>query len=278
MGRHEYRWFDGSDWTDQVASHGRQSVDPVGRQAPKAVAGAQGPDKIQRQVEKHQQQSERRGVTAGPAAFATDGSLVNRPIVVINQKMKLIEVNTEFALFGEDGSQIGAVRQVGQSNLKKVVRFFGDVDQFFTHKYQVVDANGAVQLMLTRPAKFMKSRIQVSDAAGQLIGQIVQQNVFGKIRFDFEVDGRSVGGIFAENWRAWNFSIKDASDNEVARVTKTFEGLLKTAFTTADNYVMQVHKPLDSPLRELVFAAAVSIDTALKQDKRGVSPTDLLDI
>lgn len=35
MGRHEYRWFDGSTWTDQVSSHGKASVDPV--QAPGQV-------------------------------------------------------------------------------------------------------------------------------------------------------------------------------------------------------------------------------------------------
>ncbi len=28
-GRHQYRWFDGEEWTDQVADEGVQSVDPV---------------------------------------------------------------------------------------------------------------------------------------------------------------------------------------------------------------------------------------------------------
>ena len=56
---------------------------------------------------------------------------------------------------------------------------------------------------------------------------------------------------------------------EVARVTKTWEGLAKTMFTTADNYVVQIHRPLQGPLQALVVAAAVSVDTALKQDQRG---------
>ena len=41
-------------------------------------------------------------------------------------------------------------------------------------------------------------------------------------------------------------------------------------FTTADNYVVQIHRPLDEPLRSMVVAAALSIDTALKQDNRGL--------
>jgi hypothetical protein len=40
-------------------------------------------------------------------------------------------------------------------------------------------------------------------------------------------------------------------------------------FTTADNYVVQIHRPLQGPLQALVVAAAVSVDTALKQDSRG---------
>ena len=83
------------------------------------------------------------------------------------------------------------------------------------------------------------------------------------------VNGAEIGSINAENWRAWNFNIQDTSGAEVARITKTFEGVLKTAFTTADNYVVHLHRTLEDPLRQLVVAAALSVDTALKQDSRG---------
>jgi uncharacterized protein YxjI len=139
-----------------------------------------------------------------------------------------------------------------------------------THKLQVVDMAGNVLLAVTRPAKLFKSRIEVSDGLGRQVGQVVQQNMIGKIRFSLEAGGQPVGSINAENWRAWNFSIRDHTDSEVARITKTWEGLAKTMFTTADNYVVQIHRPLEDPLRSLVVAAAVSVDTALKQDQRGL--------
>jgi Scramblase len=102
------------------------------------------------------------------------------------------------------------------------------------------------------------------------VGAIVQKNMIGKIRFGLEADGREVGSLNAENWRAWNFAVLDASGVEVARITKTWEGLAKTMFTTADNYVVTVHRPLEEPLRSLVIASALSVDTALKQDSRGL--------
>jgi len=277
MGRHEYRWWDGELWTDQVSSHGRTSTDALDRDA-KTVAVPLAPERVQRQINKHQQNAARKGAQAGAPAFSGDGNLLNEPLLVINQKTKLIEVNTEYAIFDTNGQQIGAVRQVGQSGFKKVLRFVGSIDQYLTHKYQVVDASGAIQLALTRPAKFVKSRVVVQDGTGNPIGEIVQQNVFGKINFAFIVGGQNVGGIFAENWRAWNFSIKDSSGTEVARITKTFEGILKTAFTTADNYVLQIHAPLSDPLRQMVVASAVTIDTALKQDARGIGAGNILDV
>ncbi|MFP5297791.1 MAG: phospholipid scramblase-related protein, partial [Actinomycetota bacterium] len=77
--------------------------------------------------------------------------------------------------------------------------------------------------------------------------------------------------IKAENWRAWNFSIVDGSDREVGRITKKWEGLMKTAFTTADNYVVEIDPAVQGDMRLLALASAAGIDTALKQDSRGLS-------
>ena len=109
----------------------------------------------------------------------------------------------------------------------------------------------------------------VEDGAGRPVGEIVQENMIGKIHFGLMAGGHRLGSINGENWRAWNFNIADANGTEVARITKTWEGLAKTMFTTADNYVVQVHRALDEPLRSLVLAAALAVDTALKQDSRG---------
>ena len=259
-GRHEKRYWDGSRWTERVMSDDKEGTDAAG--GTHVPVGEQSADKVQRQV------ADQAGLSGAPSG---GGTVFTEPILVVNQKAKLIEVNTEYAVYDQNGNQIAAVRQVGQSAMKKVLRFVGDIDQFFTHKLQIVDLAGNVQLAITRPAKIMKSRVEVSDGAGRAIGTVVQKNMIGKINFGLVADGKTVGEIRAENWRAWNFSIQDHTGTEVARITKTWEGLAKTMFTTADNYVLQIHRPLEEPLRSLVVASALSVDTALKQDSRGFS-------
>jgi uncharacterized protein YxjI len=257
FGRHETRWWDGRQWTEHVASHGRQAVDaPTGGSYVPTVDRAT--EKVVRDVQ-----------SVGGAVGQGGGSIFTEPVLVVNQKAKLIEVNNEYAIYDQHGRQLGAVRQVGQSMAKKAIRVLTSYDQFMTHKLQVVDLHGNVLMALTRPAKVLKSRVIVQDQMGNEVGQIVQQNAIGKIRFALDSGGHTWGSINAENWRAWNFNIQDHTGTELARITKTWEGFAKTMFTTADNYVVQIHRPLDDPLRSLVVAAALGVDTALKQDARG---------
>ena len=186
----------------------------------------------------------------------------------VNQKAKLIELSAEYKIRDEEGNDVGAIREEGQSKARKVLRALTKVDQYLTHHLSVYDASGAKVLELTRPAKVFKSRVIVRDGSGADIGTIAQQNVFGKIRFAYEdASGAALGGINAENWRAWNFSIVDANGAEVGRITKKWAGIGKEVFTTADNYLFEIGAEVAGPLRLLAFASAAGIDLALKQDE-----------
>lgn len=194
-------------------------------------------------------------------------SLLDNDVVVVRQRPKFIEVTNQYDLLDTAGTALGTVHEVGQSAARKAIRLFTNFDQYLTHRYEVKDASGAILLSLVRPAKIMKSKIEVSDAAGVLVGTIVQRNIIGSKRFGFEApDGTDLGEIQGESWISWNFQIKDATGTPVGRVDKKFAGLLSEAFTTADTYVLTLEKALAGPTRVLAFAAAVAIDTALKQD------------
>ncbi|WP_405406519.1 phospholipid scramblase-related protein [Streptomyces sp. NBC_01104] len=275
------RYWDGSQWTEHTNPAGGQQQAQAPAQAP--AQPAQVPQQQQHQPQAAQQQYQQQApAQQQPAAVPQQGmpqqqggvpggaSLFNQQVLVVNQKAKLIEVTNEYSVFDQNGNTIGSVVQVGQSALRKVLRFLTSIDQYLTHRLEIRDAYGQPQLLLTRPAKFIKSKVIVQRADGQPVGEIVQQNAIGKINFAIMVDGQQIGAIKAENWRAWNFAIVDHNDAEIARITKTWEGLAKTLFTTADNYVLQIHYQLPEPLLSLVVATALTVDTALKQDARGL--------
>jgi uncharacterized protein YxjI len=272
--RHEVRYWDGQAWTDWVTDNGVQTSDPLPPQ-PSGLDRVDSALKVgnEGRVDLIQEQlhgAGHRGVGIQGSVAGGSGTIFDEPILVVNQKAKLIELNNQYSVFDQHGNQLAAVNQVGQSTAKKVARLLTNVDQFLTHKLQAVDANGNVLLSITRPAKFIKSTVIVSDAQGREIGQIKQENAIGKINFSLIATGQQLGAIRAENWRAWNFQIVDHQGVEIARITKTWEGLAKTMFTTADNYVVQIAHRTPEPLNTLVVASALCVDTALKQDSRGL--------
>ena len=272
-GRHQLRYWDGQDWTEHVSDQGVQAIDTDLTKKSTldkiddalSFGNRHDPAKIQQQV----------GDISAANIGTGGGTLFTESILVVNQKVKLIELNNQYSVFDSSGQQIASVNQFGQSTAKKLLRLVSSLDQYLTHKLEISDMKGQVVLRLTRPAKVFKSTVIVSDGADREVGRIVQENMIGKINFSLQVGQQQIGAIKGENWRAWDFRIEDASGTEVARITKKFEGftrfkIAKTLFTTADNYVLNIHRPLEQPLISLVVAAALSIDTALKQDARGL--------
>jgi hypothetical protein len=208
----------------------------------------------------------------GGPAYAEDGTLLGASLLAVNQRAKVLEVNTEFDVFGSDAQLIGAIRQVGQSRGKQIARVFLAFDQFFTHHFEVLDRAGAPVLRLTRPRKVFLTKMHVFDGHDRYIGTIKQENVFWRIRFRIlDAAGNHVGSMHAKNVRAWDFHIYDALGREVATVVKSWEGWARTAFTRADRYVVRIHESLPYPMRYLTLATALTADIALKQDARGVS-------
>jgi hypothetical protein len=256
------RWWDGQQWTQHTQqAQQQQQQQPRSDANPLEFQVGRGPD-----PDRIRQQTRDAGVgQVGQGG----GTLFTEPVLVVNQKTKLIEMANEYAVFDQHGRQIGSVAEIGQSAVKKAIRFFTKYDQFLTHRLEVRDVNHQPILYLTRPAKLLKSRVIVQRPDGAEIGQIQQDNMIGKIRFSFLVNGQPIGGIQAENWRAWNFAVLDHTGAEIARITKTWEGFARTMFTTADNYVVQIHRQLPDPLASMVVASALTVDTALKQDDRG---------
>ena len=263
MGRHQLRYWDGAKWTEHVSNNGATAIDHLDGAQPVTMSTTA------QQVQSQVQGDGWRGAGLSAGGTTGGGTLWTEPIIVVNQQAKVLEVNSQYAVFDGAGRQIASVNEVGQSTAKKVLRVVSSLDQFMTHKLEIRNATGQVDLILTRPRKVFKSTVVVENGAGQEVGRIVQENMIGKIHFALQSGGQTLGAIKAENWRAWNFRIEDSTGNEVARITKTFEGVLKTMITTADNYVLQIHRQLPQPLLALVVASALSVDTALKQDARG---------
>lgn len=309
-GRHERRYWDGNRWTDHVLSGGRQEIEPL-------PAGAAGPA-LKPPSKKVERQARRAGADGSQVG---GGTLFTEPVLVVNQKAKLFGSTTGYAVYDQNGQQLGTVREGHRDLMTKASdRFRGRTDETRTYRLQVVDMNDRVLMAMTRPEKWFtsKSKMIVEGPDGTPMGQIAQETLglmgglatlahaglsdvsataqvglggvaglvagtalsgvsqrvnsavkgldgVGHVRFGLEAGSQRLGSIHAESIEEWDFRVQDLSGTEIARITKTWAGWAKERFTNADNYVVQMHRQLEEPLRSLVIAAALALDLALKQ-------------
>jgi uncharacterized protein YxjI len=193
-------------------------------------------------------------------------SLLAEPVLIVRQKLKLVELRNRYGVFDRQGRQIGAVEQVTQSPLAFLARLFTSWDVALPMILEIRGPAGP-ELLVTKP--WFTWRCQVSRADGVPLGQIVKQMRLGKARFALlDPRGAPLGEVRAENWRAKDFSVRDGGGQQVARVTKKWAGL-RELFTDADTYVVEVSPAAVDPLRSLAVASCLVIDTIMKQKDTG---------
>jgi uncharacterized protein YxjI len=195
------------------------------------------------------------------------GSLLAEPMLVVDQKLKLVELRNEYNVFDQHGSHIGAVRQSRQSPLAFLARLFTDLDVALPITLEFVNRAGQVELVLHKP--WFRWVCSVRRPGAAELGTVAKQFRLGKARFGLaDPSGRPLGEVRAENWRAKDFAVQDVQGREVARVTKRWAGL-RELFTDADHYVVQVAPDLTDPLRSLAVASCLAVDVIMKQKDTG---------
>ena len=127
--RHQMRYWDGANWTAHVSDNGVTGDDPMPGAAPKLdrfdaamTVGNEGdPSKIQQQVSGD---GSIRSANIGQVAFEGTGSIFDEPILVVNQKAKLIELNGASAGAAVDGLKINTSNCIISALV--INRFLGD--------------------------------------------------------------------------------------------------------------------------------------------------------
>ena len=203
-------------------------------------------------------------------------SLLQAPAVGVRQRRKLFELRNEYDLIDAEGGVVGVVEQVEQSPFTFLARLFSDLDVSLPVTLVVKSAGGDVVLRMRKG--WFRFLVDVVDGrTGRVIGNVRKRVRLGKASFDVcTPDGRLIGTLRAENWRAKDFALVAADGNrELGRVTKHWRGLVTELATDADSYAVAFAADADTDLRQLTLAAALSVDLTMKQKDYG-SPFDLL--
>jgi Scramblase len=191
------------------------------------------------------------------------GSLLAQQVLIVRQKLKLVELRNDYAVLDQSGRQIGAVVQATQSPLAFLARVVTSWDVSLPITLHILGPGAVTELIVHKP--WFTWRCQVVRPDGVVVGEITKQIRLGRARFTLlDPRGARLGEVRARNWRAKDFSVLDGAGQPIARVTKRWAGL-RELFTDADTYVVEVSPAAVDPLRSLAVATCLVIDVVMKQ-------------
>lgn len=184
----------------------------------------------------------------------------------IDEKVGYFKFSNNYKVYNEDGSPIGAVVQelsAGDKFLRLIVN-----KTMLPFTMHIKNGQDETQATLRRGWTFWMSKIEVLDQNATLVGYIKQKFKFFKPTFlIFNTQEQQIATITGD-WKAWNFSIKDASENEIGTISKKWNGFMKEAFTTADKYVVSIVPEYAEDLNKIIIVStAITIDMVLKERK-----------
>jgi len=194
-----------------------------------------------------------------PPFFATDEYF-------IDEKVQFLKFHNEYKVYDKTGFPIGIVRQQ-VPGWQKVLRLLLN-KKMLPFQLLIINADEQVVATINRGWTFWLSKITIKDADGNDTGYLKQKFSLLKPRFQiFNTAGEKISEISGD-WKAWNFSITDASGNQIGTINKKWAGIAKEMFTSADKYVVSIAPGFAEDQNKMnIVATAITIDMVLKESQ-----------
>jgi uncharacterized protein YxjI len=193
-------------------------------------------------------------------------SFFNANNYFIDEKVNLFKFENTYQVYDEQGAKIGAVIQK-LSTGQKILQLFVNKKMLPFH-LEIKNSNDQVEATISRGWTLFLSKISIHDKDGALVGSLSQK--FRLLKPAFKISdgaGEQVAEI-AGDWKAWNFSIKDAAGTNIGSISKKWAGAMKEIFTTADKYHVAINPDYSSPENKtVILACAITIDMVMKESK-----------
>jgi len=193
-------------------------------------------------------------------------SILRRNLYFIKEHVGVFKAANNFDIYDPQTNElILNCREDKLGFFTKMFRFT-DYKRMTPFCLEVKTPSGEKVLTVRRGISIFLSTVEVLDENDQVVGRFKQK--FFSIGGKFNVLDTSdqVISQLKGKWTSWEFKFENKGI-EYAQVSKKWAGLGKELFTSADNYMLEIHNitgPND-PLRIMILAAVLSIDMVLKE-------------
>jgi hypothetical protein len=181
---------------------------------------------------------------------------------LVKEQVAFLKTASTYDIFDPDTrEQVGVAREEPGSFVKMLRLFVHK--RFMPTRIEVRETEDeSLVFTIRRPVSLWRNRVNVYDADDHLMGYFYSKlSPWGHGFWVY--DGHNAP--FAElkgDWVGWDFVFLTPDGHELGNVSKSWAGLGRELFTSADNYVLSIHDDLeDQPIAKmLLLAAALAVD------------------
>lgn len=185
---------------------------------------------------------------------------------LIDEKVTFLQFENEYKIYNDLGVHIGSIKQQ-LNGWHKVLRLLLN-KAMLPFKLELKDTNDQLLVKVERGWTFWMSKITISNSNNEVVGFIKQKFTFLKPKFKILDASENLIGEISGDWKAWNFSIKDANNVEIGTINKKWAGAMKELFTSADKYYVRISPSFEEDQHKInIVATAITIDMVLKESK-----------
>lgn len=210
----------------------------------------------------------RLGAAASRPAHPLTGSFVEEQLVLnintylVKQHAGLFKRMAAYDIFdASNNQQVGAAKEE-PSTLVSILRFFLNKQSLPTRVVFYEKDNDQPLFSIYRPFSFFRSKVQVLDAEGQVIGSFKSKLMsLGGGFWVYDAEEQQLAEVKGD-WKGWSFKFLTSDGQELGSVGKKWAGLAKELFTSADNYVIALNDAAKTKKNSnlLLLAAGLAID------------------
>lgn len=185
---------------------------------------------------------------------------------VVKQKVSLLQGRADYDIFDPDSQQqIGAARELRG--------FWGTLMAMVLSRsmrprtIEVRDSDGALLFSIYRPWHLFRSKVQVLDENGQMLGYLKSKVLsLGGGFWVYDPEDKQIAELKGD-WKGWNFKFLSPDGQELGQVGKKWAGLAKELFTTADTYIVSIDDSMagEQVIKTLLLAGSLAIDIVYKE-------------
>ena len=165
------------------------------------------------------------------------------------------ETKNKYAVMSATGQQLYYAAEVGGNFL---VRMF--LKAYRPFNMAVVSPDNQITMNLKSPFRFYFRELHILTPSGQQLGRIQRRFTLLRRRYTvYDAQGQELLELFGPLLHPWTFEIRQ-DEQILGKITKKWSGLVKEAFTDADNFGVTFPADWPNEAKAVLLGAVFLID------------------